>query len=90
MTQPTPQPAGPGDRPPRARFAYDAHTWKEIAHLLTNLPVALVGFVCTVTALSVGVGLTVTVIGLPLLAVGLTGARQLGRFERARAPYLLY
>ncbi|WP_261675454.1 sensor domain-containing protein [Streptomyces lusitanus] len=89
MTEPTPQPAGPGDRPPPARFAYDAHTWKEIAHLLTNLPVSIVGFVFTVTALSVGVGLTVTVIGLPLLALGLTGARQLGRFERARARAML-
>ncbi|MFF9755460.1 sensor histidine kinase [Streptomyces sp. NPDC014344] len=85
MTEPIPQPAGPGDRPPPARFAYDVHTWKEIAHLLTNLPVSLVGFVYTVTVLSTGVGLTVTVIGLPLLALGLMGARQLGRFERARA-----
>ncbi|MEV5461075.1 sensor domain-containing protein [Streptomyces cellulosae] len=89
MTEPIPQPAGPGDRPPPARFAYDAHTWKEIAHLLTNLPVSLVGFVYTVTALSVGVGLTVTVIGLPLLALGLAGARQFGRFERARARAML-
>ncbi|MEU0285199.1 sensor histidine kinase [Streptomyces sp. NPDC052492] len=84
-----PGPAGPGDRPPPARFAYDAHTWKEIAHLLTNLPAALVGFVYTVTVLSVGAGLTVTVIGLPLLALGLLGARQLGRLERARARAML-
>ena len=51
MTEPIPPPAGPGDRPPPARFAYDAHTWKEIAHLLSNLPESLVGFVYTVTAL---------------------------------------
>ncbi|MFF0808538.1 sensor histidine kinase [Streptomyces albogriseolus] len=89
MTEPIPQPAGPGDRPPPARFAYDAHTWKEIAHLLTNLPVAVVGFVYTMTVLSTGVGLTVTVIGLPLLALGLMGARQLGRMERARARAML-
>jgi signal transduction histidine kinase len=84
-----PEPAGRGDRPPPARFAYDAHTWKEIAHLLANLPVALAGFVYTVTMLFTGVGLTVTVIGFPLLALGLMGSRLLGRMERARARKLL-
>ncbi|WP_189737650.1 sensor histidine kinase [Streptomyces tendae] len=81
--------AAAGDHLPPARFAYDRHTWKEIAHLLANLPAALLGFIYVVTMLSVGVGLTVTVIGLPLLAVGLRGARQLGRLERARARMLL-
>ncbi|MFD5218483.1 sensor histidine kinase [Streptomyces tendae] len=81
--------AAAGDRLPPVRFAYDRHTWKEIAHLLANLPAALLGFIYVVTMLSVGVGLTVTVIGLPLLAVGLRGARQLGRLERARARMLL-
>jgi signal transduction histidine kinase len=77
------------DRLPRARLAFDRHTWKEIAHLLANLPVALIGFVYVVTVLFTGVGLTVTVIGVPLLAVGLMGARLLGRLERARARALL-
>ncbi|PPS87984.1 sensor histidine kinase [Streptomyces sp. MH60] len=81
--------AAAGDRLPPARFAYDRHTWKEIAHLLANLPAALLGFVYVVTTLSVGIGLTVTVIGLPLLAAGLLGARQLGKLERARARRLL-
>ncbi|MFI2423444.1 sensor histidine kinase [Streptomyces sp. NPDC018955] len=84
-----PEPAGRDDRPPPARFAYDAHTWKEIAHLLANLPVSLVGFVYTVTMLFTGVGLTVTVVGFPLLALGLMGSRLLGRMERARARKLL-
>ncbi|NGO12880.1 sensor histidine kinase [Streptomyces sp. HC44] len=78
-----------GDRPPPARFAYDRHTWKEIAHLLANLPVSLIGFTYVVTVLSTGVFLTVTVIGLPLLAAGLMGARLLGKLERARARGLL-
>ncbi|GAA4995857.1 sensor histidine kinase [Streptomyces hyderabadensis] len=81
--------AAAGDRLPPARFAYDRHTWKEIAHLLANLPAALLGFTYVITMLSVGVGLTVTVIGLPLLAAGLLGARQLGKLERARARMLL-
>ncbi|MFI6565326.1 sensor histidine kinase [Streptomyces sp. NPDC050534] len=78
-----------GDRLPPPRFAYDRQTWKEIAHLLANLPVALLGFVYVVTVLFTGFGLTVTVIGLPLLALGLAGARLLGRMERARARKLL-
>ncbi|MDP9683480.1 signal transduction histidine kinase [Streptomyces griseoviridis] len=83
-------PGGPdGDRPPPARLAYDRHTWKETAHLLANLPVALVGFVYVITVVTLGVGLTVTVVGLPLLAAGLLGARVLGRLERARARALL-
>ncbi|WP_141309575.1 sensor histidine kinase [Streptomyces spinoverrucosus] len=77
------------DRPPPARLAYDAHTWKEIAHLLANLPMALLGFVYVVTVLPTSAFLTVTVIGFPLLAAGLLGARQLGRLERARARKLL-
>ncbi|MFK4544797.1 signal transduction histidine kinase [Streptomyces tendae] len=81
--------AAAADRLPPARFAFDRHTWKEISHLLANLPAALLGFTYVVTMLSVGVGLTVTVIGLPLLAAGLLGARQLGKLERARARMLL-
>jgi signal transduction histidine kinase len=77
------------DRPPPPRFAYDRHTWKEIAHLLANLATSLDGFVYVVTVLFLGAGLTVTVIGLPVLAFGLLGARQLGKFERMRARALL-
>ncbi|MFI9175385.1 sensor histidine kinase [Streptomyces lincolnensis] len=78
-----------GDRLPPVRFAFDWHTWKEIAHLLANLPMALLGFVYVVTMLFLGFGLTVTVIGFPMLAAGLLGARQLGKLERARARALL-
>ncbi|WP_198550296.1 sensor domain-containing protein, partial [Streptomyces silvensis] len=75
--------------PPPARFAFGAHTWKEIAHLLVNLPIAIVGFTYVMTALFVGAFLSVTAVGLPLLALGLFGARLLGRGERARARRLL-
>ncbi|WP_405870128.1 sensor histidine kinase [Streptomyces sp. NBC_00005] len=89
LPRPTPAPEDDGDRLPPVRFAYDRHTWKEIAHLLANLPVALLGFIYVVTVLFTGFWLTVTVIGFPLLAAGLTGARLLGRMERARARKLL-
>ncbi|MBC9726179.1 sensor domain-containing protein [Streptomyces sp. TRM68367] len=79
----------PDDRLPPARFAFAGRTWKEIAHLLANLPMALFGFVYVVTVLFAGGMLTLTVIGLPVLALGLSGARLMGRFERARARALL-
>ncbi|MEV5347480.1 sensor domain-containing protein [Streptomyces achromogenes] len=80
--------AGPHRLPP-PRPAYDAHTWKEIAHLLLNLPVAVIGFTYAFTVLVAGGVLTLTVIGLPLLAVSLLVSRQLGKMERARARKLL-
>ncbi|MCX4674997.1 sensor domain-containing protein [Streptomyces sp. NBC_01433] len=77
------------DRPPPARFAFDRWTWKEIVYLLANLPMAIVGFVYTMFMLGVGMGLSITVIGLPLLVLGLHGARLLGRAERGLARTLL-
>jgi signal transduction histidine kinase len=78
-----------GDRPPAVRIALDLWTWKEISHLLANLPASIIGFVYVVTMIATGAGLAVTVVGLPLLAAGLRGSRQLGRLERARARGLL-
>jgi signal transduction histidine kinase len=77
------------DRPPPARFAFDRHTWKEIAHLLANLPAALLGFVYVTVTITTSAGLTLSVVGLPLLALALMGARLLGRLERARTRALL-
>jgi signal transduction histidine kinase len=74
---------------PPPRFAFDAVTWKEIANLLLNFPMSLIGFIYVVTTLSLGAGLSVTVVGLPLLAFGLGGCRLLGKVERARARKLL-
>ncbi len=86
----TMSPSAPdNDRPPPARFAFDPWTWKEIAYLLANLPMAVAGFVYTVFLIGVGAGLSVTVIGLPLLALGLQGARGIGRVERGRARGML-
>ncbi|MFF1836770.1 sensor histidine kinase [Streptomyces sp. NPDC058231] len=82
-------PVAGDDRLLPTRFALDPWTWKEISYLLTNLPMAIAGFVYTVVMVSIGVGLAVTVIGLPLLAGGLQGARLLGRAERGRARALL-
>ncbi|MGW7366933.1 sensor histidine kinase [Streptomyces sp. NPDC054841] len=89
VSDPVNGPLDDHDGPPPARFAYDRHTWKEIAHLLSDLPIAIAGFVYTVAMVAIGAGLSVTVVGLPLLAGGLAGSRLLGRSERARARKLL-
>ncbi|MGW7262658.1 sensor histidine kinase [Streptomyces sp. NPDC054842] len=83
------EPASDSGLLPPARLALPRQTWKEIAHLLANLPVSIIGFTYVVTVMSVGAGLSVTVVGLPLLAGGLMGSRLLGRAERARARALL-
>ncbi|MGW6389416.1 sensor histidine kinase [Streptomyces sp. NPDC055103] len=82
-------PAAAVDPRPPLRLAYGKETWKEIAFLLSSLFTALAGFVYAVVTVLLGVGLSVTVIGLPLLALGLGGARLIGRSERARARALL-
>ncbi|MFF4168625.1 sensor histidine kinase [Streptomyces sp. NPDC001744] len=79
----------PAASPARPRPAYGKETWKEIVFLLSNLLTTLVGFVYAVVSVLLGVGLSVTVVGLPLLALGLGGARLLGRSERARGRALL-
>ncbi|MFJ9741073.1 sensor histidine kinase [Streptomyces sp. NPDC101166] len=83
---------GTGEREdplPPPRFAFDAQSWKEIAHLLANLPMAVMGFTYGFTASLVGAVLALTAVGLPVLALGLLGARLIGRFERGRARMLL-
>ncbi|MFD8721962.1 sensor histidine kinase [Streptomyces sp. NPDC059629] len=77
------------ERLPPVRLAYDGHTWKETAHLLLNLPVSVLGFVYVFVTLWVCGLLTLTVVGIPLLAASLLGTRQLGKMERARARALL-
>ncbi|MBV2154529.1 sensor domain-containing protein [Kitasatospora sp. SUK 42] len=69
------------ERPP----LYGARMWHQIGRLMLNLPLGIAGFVLAITTLSVGLGLSVTVIGLPLLAAGLAGSRALGGLGRRRA-----
>ncbi|MGW5941957.1 sensor histidine kinase [Streptomyces celluloflavus] len=73
--------------PPRAPLG--PSTWREMAYLLSNFPVGVAAFCVLVVWLVAGIGLSVTVIGLPLLASGLTACRWFGRLERARARALL-
>ena len=64
---------------------YGARLWLQVRHLLLNLPLGIAGFTLTVVTLSAGLGLAVTVVGLPVLAAGLAGSRWLGGLGRRRA-----
>jgi signal transduction histidine kinase len=81
--------SGDGDRLPPPRAPLGARTWKEITHLLLNLPMDIAGFLYVCVWIYCGVLLSVTVVGLPVLALGLVGCRQFGKAERARARLLL-
>ncbi|MGW1763386.1 sensor histidine kinase [Streptomyces sp. NPDC002073] len=77
------------DRLPPVRPVFAAATVREMTYLLTNLPMTIIGFVYVVVMIGVAGALSVTAVGLPLLAFGLLGSRQLGKLERARARVLL-
>jgi len=62
---------------------------RESAYLLLGFPVALAAFVVVVTGLSVGAGLAVTVIGLPVLTLTLLAARGFAETERLQLHRLL-
>ncbi|AUG79024.1 hypothetical protein CFP65_4270 [Kitasatospora sp. MMS16-BH015] len=64
-------------------------TYRELGYLLTAFPIATAAFVAAVTLLSVGAGLLVTVLGLPVLGLLLASARGFGAVERLRARTLL-
>ncbi|MGH8862143.1 MAG: sensor histidine kinase [Jatrophihabitantaceae bacterium] len=54
-------------------------TWGELLYAVLGLPLGIAGFVFTVVTLSLGAGLAVTFVGLPLLAVsGLIGLGYAG------------
>ncbi|MEV0213885.1 sensor histidine kinase [Micromonospora sp. NPDC050695] len=58
-------------------------------YVLLGLPLAVASFVVLVVGLVVGVGLVVTVIGLPILSGTLYAARGLADIERLRLPAVL-
>lgn len=80
------------DRPLLARWYGPyarAEVWKESAHLLLDLVVGVVLFTTVTTMVSLGAGMAITVVGLPLLAATVVGGRAIGLLERARARAFL-
>ncbi|UXY29239.1 sensor histidine kinase [Streptomyces sp. HUAS TT20] len=90
--------SGPGFRdaddrerrlPAALRAPFEARSWREFGYVLLSFPISTVFFVYAVTMVSVGAGLLVTFLGIPVLAAALAGCRGLGAVERARARGLL-
>ncbi|MFG2634391.1 sensor histidine kinase [Streptomyces sp. NPDC048362] len=84
------RPAGTGHRLPAAlRAPFEARAWREFGHVLLGLPISIVLFTWAVTMASLGAGLLVTFLGVPVLAAALAGCRGFGVLERTRARALL-
>lgn len=91
-----PLPAAPSTTAPSSnplvralRAPFEARTWKETLHLLLNMPVGIATFTIVVTGISLGFGLAITLIGIPILIGMLYVSRAMGAFERGRAALLL-
>jgi hypothetical protein len=67
----------------------DRRTWQVAAYLALGLPLGVLGFVLLVTGFSLGLGLLVTLLGIPVLVVTVLVARTLASFERRLAWSLL-
>jgi len=65
------------------------HSWLSVGYQLLAFPLGLAYFVFLVVALSVGISLTIVMIGIPLLIVSMLFWRLLARFERLQARGLL-
>ncbi|MFJ8649176.1 sensor histidine kinase [Streptomyces sp. NPDC093546] len=75
--------------PAALRAPLEARTWREFGHLLLGLPLSVFYFTVALTMASLGAGLLVTFLGIPVLAAGLAVCRGFGAVERARARVLL-
>lgn len=75
--------------PAGLRAPFEGRTWREFGYVLLSLPISVVLFTYAVTMVSLGAGLLVTFLGIPVFAAGLAGCRALGAMERARARGLL-
>lgn len=90
-TQSGPEPALP--RASRASFLrtpFTARTWAECLYGLIGLPLGVFGFVLTVTFVSLGAELAVTVIGVFVLGFAVLLGRWLGALNRGLLNSLLH
>lgn len=65
-----------------------ARLGRESAYTLTAFPIALASFILTVVLVSLGAGLAVLWVGLPIAIAGLMGARGFAHVERVRLSKL--
>ncbi|MEU2384076.1 sensor domain-containing protein [Streptomyces sp. NPDC012461] len=75
--------------PAALRAPVEGRSWRELGYVLLSLPISIMLFTYAVTMVSLGAGLLVTFLGVPVLAAALAGCRGIGAVERARARALL-
>ncbi|MFJ9478283.1 sensor histidine kinase [Streptomyces mirabilis] len=75
--------------PTPLRAPIEARSWREFGYVMSGLPVGILMFTFAVTMFSLGMGLLITFLGIPVLAAALAGVRRFGALERARARGLL-
>jgi hypothetical protein len=68
---------------------FRSQTYLSIAYLLLAFPLGLAYFVAVTVGLSMGVGLLVTLVGVPILLATLYGVTLIGGFEASLARRLL-
>lgn len=71
------------------REPFSRRTWHELGFFAVSTMLTAVGFDFIAITMGLGVALTVTFIGLVLVAASLRGARGLGRFHRVLARNLI-
>ncbi|MBT2468433.1 sensor domain-containing protein [Streptomyces sp. ISL-66] len=71
------------------RAPVEGRAWRELGYLLLGLPLSTLYFSLAVTGVSLGAGLLVTFLGVPVLAGVLAMCRGFGRVERARVRGML-
>ena len=63
--------------------------WRAVTHHLLGLPLGMAYFTWFVTSISLGLGLAITLIGIPILTLALASVRPLLAVERGLANALL-
>ena len=96
--QPAAEPHGPAKpyepttgpyRPAALRPLFERRIWSETCFLLLALPIGVAGIIWLVCTLLLGVATSITLVGLPIVATSLAGARRLGVRVRSAARSLL-
>ncbi|MGI9649408.1 MAG: sensor domain-containing protein [Acidimicrobiia bacterium] len=67
----------------------ESRTWRNVTYLLLAFPLGVFYFVFLVTGLSLGIGLLITLLGIPIIIGVLAAAHGLGAFERNLTNSLL-
>jgi len=81
--------SGPSSLSVALRPLTTARGWTAVTHHLLGLPLGIAYFTWLVTGLATGLGLAITIIGIPILTLVLATVRPLLEAERAMANALL-